>query len=32
MQGPDFMNSLVGVLLQFRMERVAIVSDIETMI
>ena len=31
LQGPDFMNSLVGVLLQFRKERVAIVSDIEAM-
>ena len=29
LQGSDFMNSLVGVLLQFRKERMAIVLDIE---
>ena len=31
LQGPDFMNSLVGVLLRFRQEPVAIVGDIEAM-
>ena len=31
LQGPDFMNSLVGVLIRFRQEPVAIVSDIEAM-
>jgi len=31
LQGPDVMNSLVGVLIQFRKERVAIVSDMEAM-
>ena len=31
MKGPDLMNSLVGVLLRFRREKIAIVADIETM-
>lgn len=31
MQGPDFVNSLVGVLLRFREEPVALVADIEAM-
>jgi len=31
LKGPGFMNSLVGVLIQFREERVAIVSNIEAM-
>ena len=31
MQGPDLVNSLVGVLLRFRLEPVALVSDIEAM-
>ena len=31
LQGPDFMNSFVVVLMQFRKERVAIVSDFEAM-
>ena len=31
MQGPDLNNSLVGVLLRFRQEPVALVSDIEGM-
>ena len=31
LQGPDITNSLVGVLIQFRKERVAIVSGIEAM-
>ena len=30
MKGPDLMNSLVGVLLRFRREKIAIVADIET--
>ena len=31
MKGRDLMNSLVGVLLRFRREKIAIVADIETM-
>ena len=31
LQGPDLLNSLVGVLLRFRKERIAMVSDIESM-
>jgi hypothetical protein len=31
LQGPNLMNSLVGVLLRFRQERVAFVADIESM-
>ena len=31
MKGPDLVNRLVGVLLRFRKERIAIVSDIEGM-
>ena len=31
LQGPDFMNSLVGVLIRFRQENVALVADIEAM-
>ena len=31
MQGPDLANSLVGVLIRFRQEQVAIVADIEGM-
>jgi len=31
LQGPDFMNSFVVVLMQFRKERVAIISDFEAM-
>lgn len=31
LQGPDLTNSLVGVLLRFRQENVAIMADIETM-
>ena len=31
LQGPDFTNSLVGVLLRFREERVALMADIEKM-
>ena len=31
LQGPDFTNSLVGVLLRFRQERVAVMADIEKM-
>ncbi|XP_069108939.1 uncharacterized protein [Argopecten irradians] len=31
MSGPDLMNSLLGVLLRFRKERVAIMADIEQM-
>ena len=30
-QGPDYTNSLVGVLLRFRKENVALVGDIESM-
>ena len=30
-KGPDFMNSLMGVLLRFRKEKIAIVSDIKKM-
>ncbi|XP_030828101.1 uncharacterized protein LOC115919169 [Strongylocentrotus purpuratus] len=31
LSGPDFTNSLVGVLLRFRQERIALVADIEGM-
>nr|CAB3263159.1 uncharacterized protein LOC104265735 [Phallusia mammillata] len=31
LQGPDLTNSLVGVLSRFRMERVALVADVEAM-
>lgn len=31
LQGPDFMNSIVGVLMRFREEPVALVADIEAM-
>ncbi|XP_078490178.1 uncharacterized protein LOC144746832 [Ciona intestinalis] len=31
LQGPDLMNSLVGVLLRFRQEPVALVADVEAM-
>lgn len=31
LQGPDFNNSLVGVLLRFRQERIALMSDVESM-
>ena len=31
LQGPDFTNSLVGVLTRFRQESVAIISDVEAM-
>jgi len=31
LQGPDLTNSLVGVLIRFRQERVALMSDIESM-
>ena len=31
MQGPDLMNSLIGVLLRFRLHETAITSDIEGM-
>ncbi len=31
LQGPDFTNKLVGVLMRFRQERVALVADIEGM-
>ena len=31
LQGPDFTNSLVGVLLRFRQESVALMADIESM-
>ena len=31
LQGPDYTNKLVGVLMRFRQERVALVSDIEGM-
>ena len=31
LQGPDFTNSLVGVLMRFRQERVAVMADIEKM-
>ena len=31
MKGPDLVNRIVGVLLHFRKERIAIVSDIEGM-
>ena len=31
MRGPDFVNSLMGVLLRFRTGRIAIVSDVKGM-
>ena len=31
MKGPDLVNRLLGVLLRFRKDRVAIVADIESM-
>ena len=31
LKGPDFLNSLLGVLTRFRMEKVAAVGDIEQM-
>ncbi|XP_068204676.1 uncharacterized protein [Palaemon carinicauda] len=31
MQGPDMTNSLIGVLLRFRLEKVALMGDIESM-
>ena len=31
MQGPDFMNSLIGILLRFRQERIGVTCDIERM-
>lgn len=31
LQGPDLMNSLVGVLLRFRQDKIAIAADIEAM-
>ncbi|XP_028410467.1 uncharacterized protein LOC114533081 [Dendronephthya gigantea] len=31
LQGPDFTNSLVGVLMRFRQERVAVTADVEKM-
>ena len=31
LQEPDFNNSLVGVLLRFRQERIALMSDVESM-
>ncbi|XP_071947928.1 uncharacterized protein [Antedon mediterranea] len=31
MKGPDTINSLVGVLLRFRQERIALVADVEAM-
>ena len=31
-KGLDFLNSLVGVLTRFRMEKVAVVKDIEQML
>ena len=31
LQGPDLMNNLVGVILRFRQERIALASDIEGM-
>ncbi|KAJ8017951.1 hypothetical protein HOLleu_44328 [Holothuria leucospilota] len=31
LKGPDLMNNLLGVLLRFRQEKIAIVSDIEAM-
>ena len=31
LQGPDLNNTLVGVLLRFRQDKIAIVADIETM-
>ena len=31
LKGPDFMSSLVGVLTRFRLEKIAIVGDVEQM-
>ena len=31
LQGPNLLNSLIGVLIRFRKERIAMVSDIESM-
>ena len=31
LQGPDLMNSIVGVLMRFRQELVALIADIEAM-
>ncbi|CAG2250996.1 unnamed protein product [Mytilus edulis] len=31
LQGPDFMNSLVGVLMRFRQDHIALAADIEAM-
>ena len=31
LQGPDYFNSLVGILLRFRQDRVAVAADIESM-
>lgn len=31
LQGPDFMNSIIGVLIRFRQERIALIADIESM-
>ena len=31
LQGPDFTNKLVGVLIRFRQERIALTSDVEAM-
>ncbi|XP_028404109.1 uncharacterized protein LOC114526789 [Dendronephthya gigantea] len=31
LSGPDMMNSLIGVLMRFRLERISVVSDIEQM-
>ena len=30
-QGPDLVNSLVGILLRFRMKNIALISDVESM-
>ena len=31
MKGPQFMNNLIGVLIRFRKERIALVADVESM-
>ncbi|XP_028404802.1 uncharacterized protein LOC114527367 [Dendronephthya gigantea] len=31
LQGPDFTNKLIGVLIRFRLERIALTSDVEAM-
>lgn len=31
LQGPDFINNLLGILIRFRKERVAVVADIQSM-